>query len=229
MGDKLYRFVAYPSWSLSQDDGKPRQTVELKFVEQDGLAFGYFKDIWQKMCLSVKNYYKIHGITHEVPEWVAWQPYEWSTQKKGVEDRIKLVAWEGRTMAGFLNLRPAFSSQFSPEAQVMYVEHMAAAPSNFKTYLWEKRLSYVGLALLAYASYESQNRGFKGLLGLHAADETALSYYQKVNADFDNNLFYEPVSDVPAPHPVGEKGRAKPYFETRQSGATKLLDTYCDE
>lgn len=162
----------------------------------------------------------------DAPGYVAWEPHDWSKATKGVEDRVKVTAWDGKTMVGFVNLRSAFSSPYDSAKRVMYVEHMAAAPGNLATDLWERRLSYVGQALLAYAVLQSHQAGFGGLLGLHAADDEALAYYERLNSDFEGKLFLEKVLDVAAPFPTGDKARSKPYLETTPAGASELLEAY---
>jgi hypothetical protein len=221
--DRLF-IVAYPTNSLALPDDQPRTTVRLSLHVNHELAYSYFKDVWYKLLLALKNFHKIHGTS--APECVNWEPHDWSRATKGVEDRVKVTAWDGNAMVGFVNLRPAFNSPHDSAKRVMYVEHMAAAPGNLATDLWEKRLSYVGQALLAYAVLQSHQAGFDGLLGLHAADDTALAYYEKLNSDFEGKLFFDKAFDVAAPFPIGDKARSKPYLETTPAGALELLEAY---
>jgi hypothetical protein len=224
MQDSDFLFVAYPRNSLELPDGQPRTTVRLFLHVDHELAYTYFKDVWHKLLLALKNYHKIYGTS--APGCVNWEPHDWSKATKGVENRVKVTAWDGNAMVGFVNMRPAFSSPNHPQKKLMYVEHMAAAPGNLATDLWEKRLGYVGQALLAYAVLQSHQAGFEGLLGLHAADDEAEAYYEKLNSDFEGRLFLDKTLDIAAPFPTGDKARSKPYLETTQAGALELLEAY---
>jgi len=108
----------------------------------------------------------------------------------------------------------------------MYVEHMATAPGNMATDLWERRLCHIGQALLAFSVLQSHQGGFEGLLGLHAADDSALSYYDKLNDDFGGRLFLDKTLEISAPWPYGDKAKSRPYLETTLAGALELLEAY---
>jgi hypothetical protein len=178
------------------------------------------------MKQAIRNHCKLAVPPVPPPGWTGWNVHDWCTKTKGVEDRLKYVAWDGDVIAGFLFLRPGFPSAVDPGRSLLYVEDLAAAPGNLRTDLWCRPLKYVGLALLAFAAVQSQERGFDGNLGLHAADTDALGWYDDLNAKRGGRLFRPPVNGINAPQPIGADAADKLFFETYTDGIAELAREY---
>jgi hypothetical protein len=150
--------------------------------------------------------------------WTGWKPHEWN--RKAVPDRIKFAAWDGDTLAGFLNLRTEFVSVVDNKP-LIYVEHVATFPGNIPTDLWHRRLKKVGVALLAFAVYQANQRGLQRI-GLHA-DADAVSWYDQLHKQFENLFEVRRQGGVPGPHP---NSASQIYFESSIPGAALLLENY---
>jgi hypothetical protein len=125
-----------------------RRSVELEVRESNDGAKRHFQSVWQRLYVAVQEHHKICG--RSAPEWSSWKPWDWCQEKKpGYEGRIKFTAWCGDAPAGFLNVWAGFPSAHESDQQVMYIEHIAAAPGNQTTELWGRRFKSVGAALFA--------------------------------------------------------------------------------
>jgi hypothetical protein len=106
------------------------------------------------------------------------------------------------------------------------LEHIAAAPGNQTTELWNRRFKAVGAALFAYAVLLSNLLGFEGRVGLHVADSEAGGFYQRLHEKCDNLLFFSQKTGVAGPTRRGEHDKAKMYLETMETGASRWLEEY---
>lgn len=216
MDERDYCFV------VLDDAGR---SVVAQVVRHDDRSRRYYRGVWHKMQQAVTTFFHDIAGAQPVPGWAGWKVHDWCDEVRGCEDRQKYVAWCGDMMAGFLNLRPDFPSQHQPGQKLMYVEHMAAAPGNLSTPIWRRRVTHVGLMLLAYAVFQSKHQGFGGLLGLHAADGDSLAYYRHLNTQQGGSVFLTERTGVNGP-----SNRAadltKVYLETTQAGADALLEDY---
>jgi hypothetical protein len=224
-----YLFVALTANTRVRDESTAawiikEKSAKLEIKPFDANADRYLREVWGKMQLAAEKFHAANGET--IPGWAEWKVHDWATKTKGCEDRQKFMAWHGATVAGFINLRPAFPSQKVTGKGMVYVEHMAASPGNQRTKIWCRYLKHVGEALLAYAVFESKRQGFDGLIGLHAADEEARKYYTALNAGRSNLLFHPEMKDVPGVLPHGESAKNKSYFESTLEGANQLLEDY---
>lgn len=194
--------------------------VNLRICEADSLSLDHMTKVWHKMSQSVVGHYKVAGRDAECPAWTSWMPHDWS--RKTIADRLKFVVWDEDVLAGFLNLRVPFGSQFDPGRDIVYIEHLATSPGNQHTPIWNGRLQYIGLSLLAFAVLQSKERGLGGPVGLHATDESE-EFYRHVNQTRHESLFHPVQNGVPGYYP-GHEHQA--YFEATTEGALKLLDEY---
>jgi hypothetical protein len=222
-----YSFVAQAESTPIAGDERADGFVLLSIRGHDESATRYFNQIWHKMSQSVSNFHQLIGEKDKAPDWAAWSPHKWCTEVRGVEDRQKYVAWWGDVLAGFLYLRPNFPSAHRPNQAVMYVENIATAPGNQNTKLWRRQLKLVGMALLAYAVYQSKTQGFRGSLGLHASDDNVVTYYRDyLPTLLGSDLFLPEKQNIQGPAPRGEAFRSQWYFETTEDGAESLLESY---
>lgn len=194
--------------------------VSLSFEPMDDRARRFFQDIWAKMATVVVKFHE-HSGDSQCPAWTAWQVSRWS--KEQVEGREGYVAWNGDLMAGFINLRFPFQSSIEPVRPITYLEHLAAFPGCQDTRIWNRRMKRVGQALLAFAIYTSAQRGYGGVVGLHAADESAQSWYDALNRKYGGSLLHGPIKNVRGFY---ERSINSPYYETLPEGALALLEQY---
>ena len=212
-----YLFVA-----IEEPSGQPTQ---LEVRAYDDGAKQHFQSVWQRLYKGLQGHHKI--CSRAAPPWAAWQPWDWCEEKKtGYEGRIKYVAWCGDIPAGFLNVWVDFPSAHQPGKATLYLEHLAAAPGNQTTELWNRRFKAVGAALFAYAILLSQQRGFEGRVGLHVADAGALAFYRVLHRKCGDALFYPDRTGVAGPTPRGAHETSKTYLETTEAGATAWLEGY---
>jgi hypothetical protein len=226
MNTNDYLFVAKTSnWRNSLGIVQER-SVALDIRVYDDLAEENIRGVWEKLKLAVSNQNKQFDSVERLPGWASWKVHDWCKASRGVENRQKYVAWDGDVIAGFLFLRPDFSSPSSPGQHLLYVENLATAPGNIRTNLWCRQLKYVGVALLAFSVFQSMEQGFNGDLGLHAADADAESWYEHLNASRNGSLFRPRITGITAPPPVGDAAVARPFLETITDGAARLLGEY---
>lgn len=200
--------------------GSRSNYVSLSMEPTDDRAQRYFQNIWAKMSAIVVNFHEQCG-DGQCPAWTSWQVYKWS--KELVPGMEGYVAWNGALMAGFMNLRFPFESQREQGKPIAYLEHLAAFPGCQPTRIWNRRVGRVGQALLAYAVYQSVLRGSDGIVGFHAADESAREWYEGLNARYDNKLVQGPMEQIAGFY---ERSSALPYYETMREGSLMLLEQY---
>ena len=181
--------------------------------------------VWQRLHGAMENHHKACG--RPAPGWTTWKPWDWCAENKHVyEQRIKYVAWAGDVPAGFLNVWDDVGSVYSVGKRLLYIEHVAAAPGNVATEIWGKRFEAVGSALFAFTALLSCQRGHEGRIGLHAADESALEFYRRLDAKCAGRMLYSEGKGIAGPTPRGELDRDKTYLETREEGARGWLENY---
>lgn len=199
--------------------------VTLEFRTHDEAARSQFADVWLKLYTAIRNQYKLAN-SGPPPDWSKWSPHDWCQQKTGYENRQKYAAWAGNRLAGFLNLWAGFPSQFDAGAQVLYVEHMAAAPGNLDSHIWARRLGHVGKALMAFVAFQSIAQGFDGRFGLHVDGGGALDWYRKVDSEMNGTLFHPDGNEVLGPTPHGAADKNRVYLEATAVGAREWLEAY---
>jgi GNAT superfamily N-acetyltransferase len=202
-----------------------RNSILLQFRSHDEAAKQQYLGVWHKLSQAIQKHHQLAGGP-PAPEWAAWKPGEWCDQQRGYENRQKVVAWCGNHLVGFLNLWPDVEASHQHGKRVLYIEHLAAAPGNLTTELWDRRYAGVGAALFAYAVLFSHQRGHEGRLGLHVADEAALRFYRHLNDRCGGALFYPERTGVPGPTPRGPHEAGKTYLETTEAGAMRWLEEY---
>lgn len=211
-------------WFVVQDPDGLSNLLEIR--PHDDPAKQQYRGVWNKLSQAVQKHHEL-GPKTPAPAWTTWKPWDWCDQRKGYESRQQFVAWAGNQLVGFLNVWPDFDAIHQASKRVLYIEHLAAAPGNLTTELWERRFRGVGAALFAYAVLVSHQRGFGGRLGLHVADEAALEFYRHLHSKkCGGALFYPEQSGVPGPTPHGEDERSKTYLETKEDAATGWLEGY---
>jgi hypothetical protein len=142
-----YVFVALTANTRVRDSSDTDWIFKEKSAKLDIRPFAddadkFLREIWGKMQMAAE---KFHAANKEaIPGWATWKVHEWATKTKGCEDRQKYMAWHGSTIAGFINLRPGFPSQKTVGKEIIYVEHMAAAPGNQRTKILCRYLMLVG-------------------------------------------------------------------------------------
>jgi hypothetical protein len=204
---------------------RSNRPVELTVREYDGAAKEHFQSVWQRLYGALQKHHKT--CKRPPPSWTDWKPWDWCEERKtGYEGRIKYAAWNGDIPAGFLNVWDGFQSVHQSGKKVLYLEHIAAAPGNQMTEIWDSRLKAVGAALFAYAVLLSHLRGFEGRLGLHIAGDEALGFYRRLNEKCENGLFYPDRTSVHGPTPRSSHDAAKTYLETTETGAMRWLEEY---
>ncbi len=205
-------------------DSKDR-SFELDITESDDRVKKHFQSVWQRLSGAVEQFHKTDDSTP--PAWVTWAPWRWCEQRDDYAARQKFVAWSGSHLVGFLNVWRDFPSVHQPAESCLYIEHLAAAPGNLETALWNKKYRYVGMALLAYSVWLSQQLGTTGRVALHASDDEALDFYRRVSAKVGNGLFLPERTGVLGPTPHSRHGDAqRVYMETSVEGAVQLLEDY---
>jgi hypothetical protein len=207
---------------IDEASGRP---VGLDVHEYDAGAKSHLQGIWQRLYLGLQGHHKLCG--RPAPAWAAWRPWDWCEEKKpGYEGRIKYVAWTGDIPVGFLNVWADYPSAHQPGKSVLYLEHVASAPGNQTTELWNRRFKAVGAALFAYTLLTSRQRGFDGRVGLHVADADASSFYRHIHAKCGSALFFPERTGVEGPTPRRALDAPKTYLETTEAGATRWLEEY---
>lgn len=137
------------------------RSAVLEIRAYDDVAKQHFQSVWQRLYAGLQGHHKT--CQRPAPLWTSWKPWDWCEEKKpGYEGRSKYVAWCGDIPVGFLNVWTDFSSVHSPGNVVLYLEHIAAAPGNLTTELWNRRFKAVGSALFAYTVLLSHKCGFQG-------------------------------------------------------------------
>ena len=199
------------------------RSVELDVHAYDDGARQHFQSVWQRLYAGLQGHHKI--CDRPAPGWTTWKPWDWGEERKpGYEGRIKYAAWCGDVPVVFLNVWADFPSAHQPGKSVLYLEHLAAAPGNQSTELWNRRFKAVGAALFAYALLISHQRDFDGRLGLHVADADALDFYRHIHGKCEGPLFYAERTDVEGPTPRRAYDIPKTYLETTEAGATRWLE-----
>lgn len=186
----------------------------------DDRARRFFHNVWSKMANVVEKYHE-HSGDGQCPAWTAWQVSKWS--KERAQGREGYVAWNGDLMAGFVNVRFPFQSIVEPGKPIAYLEHIAAFPGCQDTRIWNRRMGGVGQALMAFAVRLSVQRGYEGIVGLHAASESAQKWYEELNEAFEGKLLAGPLANIAGFY---ERSRDLPYYETGPEGAMLLLEEY---
>ena len=191
----------------------------------DNDAKQHLQSVWKRLYNGLQGHHKI--CSRPAPGWTDWKPWDWCEEKKpGYEGRSKYMAWCGDIPVGFLNVWVDFPSAHQAGKMVLYLEHIAAAPGNQTTELWNRRFKAVGAALLAYAALLSHQRGFDGRLGLHVADTEALGFYRHIHGKCGQTLFHQESTGVAGPTPRGAHDKGKTYLETTEAGALRWLEEY---
>ena len=178
------------------------------------------KSVWWKLNQAETSCHRLAGSP--APNWATWQPHNWSKQK--IDSREKWIAWDGMVIAGFLNLRTEYSSIDAEGAGAVYLEHLATAPGNLDSNLWSRRLSGVGVALMAFAVHRSFELDYDGRVGLHSTT-ASLDFYKKLADMFDLFCQVERLGI----EGTQERHTADPYFETSCEGAKRLLESYTEQ
>lgn len=194
--------------------------VSLSLVPIDERAQRFFHNVWAKMANVVEKYHE-HSGDGQCPAWTSWQVSKWS--KEQVFGREGYVAWNGDLLAGFVNLRFPFDSIVERATPIAYLEHIAVFPGCQNTRIWNRHMKRVGQALMAFAIFISQQRGYEGRVGFHAADESAQKWYERLNAKCGNTLLHGPIESVRGFY---ERSMALPYYETLPEGSSMLLEQY---
>jgi len=192
--------------------------VNLEIIEADELCIRYFEKVWHKLTQAVSNACALCNEPKPAPSWTGWKPHEWN--KKAVANRLKFAAWDGDILAGFLNLRTEFKS-VADDKPLIYVEHVATFPGNMPTDIWHRRLKKVGVALMAFAAYQANQRGCQRI-GLHA-DEEAVGWYDQIHEQFNKLFEVRQQGGIQGPHP---NSTGQIYFETSIQGTARLLENY---
>lgn len=212
-----YTFVAI--------DAADESSVVLDIRPHDAATQKFITRVCDKMTQALKNYHDICERNH-CPEWAKWKVVEWSQQQ--VQERQKFGAWAGDLLCGYLWIRAGFPSAVTQKQAIIYVEIMAATPTNIGTAVWSKRFGFVGRALLAFTVLQSIKQGFEGRFGLHAADDAAAKYYRHLNEDMGNGLFSAELIGIEGVPPRVEQAKSNPYFEAEPVGAVELLRDYAN-
>jgi hypothetical protein len=147
-----------------------------------------------------------------------------SWSKESIQGREKYAAWNGDVLAGYLWVRDGFVSPHTGN-NILYIETMAATPTNLETAVWDPCLKHVGLALLGYATFQSQRRGYNGVFGLHAADDVAEGFYRHVDQQI-GSVFRPDRTGVKGVDPRAQQNESKLYFETTDNGGLAILEGF---
>lgn len=151
----------------------------LEIVPQDDRATEFVVSVWDYCKLAVFKHHEALDA-QEIPKWCRDNVRDKFT-KKPPPEQLRFAAWHGDTMMGFIHIRPNFPSQLSPGSNVAYVDYVAVAPWHMDTPFWQKRVTRVGSALLAFATMQSFLIGLEGRIGLHATGPEAESFYDGLN------------------------------------------------
>jgi len=206
-------------------DEESKRSVEIDIRPYDEGAKFQFQSVWQRLYGALKEHHKLCG--RPVDEWMTWRPWDWCEERKpGYDARTKYAAWAGDITVGFLNVWRDFPSAHDASKSVLYLEHLAVAPGNKDTKLWNRKFGSVGSALLAYSVLLSHLLGYEGRIGLHASDDQALNFYRCANRKCNNTLLQPEVTGIEGPTPRGALDAQKTYLESRESGATLWLEGY---
>lgn len=220
---QIYKFVVLPG-NHKLLPAENLTSYELRIEPQDEACHKMFSGVWGRMQAALTGFCKNLGQV-DCPGWAGWDLSRWYTSKEP-SDRIKYAAWVGDSVVGILNVRPGFPSHFEPEEKLLYIEHVAASPGDIATPLWERRYSSIGTALMAYAILQSVNRGFKGRVGLHAADRAAADFYSNLHGKF--SLFVADPKIGVAGTEQDKRAAERPYFEVDPEAGLILLEDYRD-
>jgi hypothetical protein len=194
----------------------------LDIVPQDEDCKKMFNGVWGRMSLALKTFHE-NANAGSPPAWTRWKLADWFEQKN-VSDRQKFAAWIGPIVVGMLNVRAPFRSPYDSGEELLYIEHVATAPGNIETDLWDRKLEGVGSALMAYAVMQSCVQGYRGRIGLHAQDSTAERFYQSLTQKYQ--MFYDvPMRDV-AGTPEDSRAKERLYFEAPPEKACAFLEGY---
>ena len=203
------------------------QYVELDIRDEDDRAKKFLRGPWLKMCLAEKAFHENVRSIAEAPGWSKWSVDTWA-QGTPDADELRYFAWDDESVVGLLFLRTNFVSE-ATGLQALYVENMAGSPGCLESDLWERRLSEIGETLLAYSVLVSERMGYQGVLGLHAVDEVARSYYLHLDAKM-GGIFGTQKIGVAGPDSFRTKRRENlkglTYFETTVEGSRHLLEVF---
>lgn len=206
-------------------DADSNRSVEIDIRPYDESAKTQFQSVWQRLFSALREHYKL--CRRPLDEWMSWRPWDWCEERKpGYEARMKYAAWAGDIAVGFINVWRDFPSAHNAGQNVLYLEHIAAAPGNIVTEIWNRKFRSVGSALLAYSVLLSHQFGFEGRIGLHASDDDALNFYRCVNRKCNNTLLQPEVTGIEGPTPRRAFDAEKTYLETTELGATLWLEGY---
>jgi hypothetical protein len=205
-----YRFTAF-----CPTDGEWK---DLEFRELAEDARVHFRKVWGKKYQAVLGHFGACG--GKCPDWATWKPDEWS--QKSVDGRTGYAVWDGNTLAGFLNVRVPFSSEFVDNRPILYLEHVSTSPGNKNTPIWSRRMQYVGYAMMAFAILKSVEAGLGGIVGLHATEESK-GFYATLNLVAGASLFHPEKFNVEGFHKVHP---TLAYFETQAQSAVAFLESY---
>ncbi len=222
MTEEDFLFTAF-TVNSREDERFVEKTVVLSMMEQDERSEKYFRGVWHKMCSAARNFHESAPEQEgPAPAWCSWEPHDWYKAK--ILDRKKFAAWDGNAIVGFLNVRLSYPSQCYHGKQLLYIEHLATAPGNFRTGIWCRQLKHVGTAVMAYAVLQSHLNGTEGLIGLHASDDVACNYYRALHLR-RGNLFNPEMKGIVGT-PQDRKATERFYFESTFDGASALLEDY---
>ena len=197
--------------------------VPLRFCRADDKSDKYLLKVWHRLSQAVIFHHELSGDVTKCPTWAKWKPHEWC--KQSVPDRQQFVAWHGSVLAGFLNLRKDFASQYGPSKSLVYVEHLASFPGFISSDIWSRKLRYVGVPLLGFAVLQSMLQGCDGSVGLHV-DGGAMKFYEQLPDMMGFPVFHPAKYDVSGPLPVGEHARAQAYLEMMPDAANQILEVH---
>lgn len=193
---------------------------------QDANSSEFFGKVWVRCAEAVREH--SIGVKLPVPAWCKWNVAQWAKEPVPA-GQLRYAAWDGDTMAGFLNLRVPFDSQIDPSLKVVYIEHIATAPGHLLVPIWGRRLHGVGKALMAYAILTSDQSGNGGRIALHAADAEASGFYDALNSGLQGRLFQcrrTGVASPTRPNQPNTPGLDKVYFESDGAVAAEFLAEY---
>jgi hypothetical protein len=212
-------------FSAEYESKDGRRFILLRFEPCADVGVMHLRRVWRKMANALENFHELAGTPDAAPGWVKWKVDQWAEDHR-LAGRQKFLAWCGPELVGLLNLWADQPSAADSARRLMYVEHMAAAPGHLQTPLWRRRFTRVGLALLAYAVFQSHRQGYDGRLGLHAADDAALGYYLDIHRRFGERLFLPAQEGIPGMPPRPDDARRKPYLELTEEGPSLLLERF---
>jgi|GEM_PF-3366042 len=217
-----FRLADYEFKALVEVEGQPRGAI-LDFADADERSNRYLAKVWQKLAGALSNHHSLTDDDAHCPSWTKWKPLEWSQQN--VPARQKFVAWYGEVLAGFVNLQPDFPSEYQSGTTIVYIEHLAAFPGYLTSQIWNRKLTYLGVPLVAFSVAQSKHQGFSGVVGLHV-DSAAMIFYNRLPAILGFPVFHPPRYDVSGPSPQRDKAKTQAYLEMIPEAAVQILEAH---